>query len=367
MSDTVANADAEAEPGAAATNGALAVYVFCAGSREILVFGCAPNSGRLTLEQTVAVPGADAPSPSSMPLAVAPDRRFLYAALREPPYQTSCFAIAPHDGHLTWLSATPICDPMAYIAVAPDGRTLLGASYKNGTLASYRLAPDGGIAPHWASRFENQPRAHCIIPGRHADVAYATVLTKDEVLPLRLDPATGALALPMPPVPRTPSGSGPRHLALHPTLDLLYVLNEHAGSLEVRGLDARGGSLESRQSLSLMPQGFSGNARSADLHVSPDGRLIFASVRSGNFIAACRIAADGMLSLIGTWPVCGSPRGFAITPDGRFLIAAGQTANVVAVYRVAPDGALAEAGTYPTPGNPNWVEILPRPIAVPLR
>ena len=58
------------------------VYVSNAASKEIYVLAMNRESGELTVIDKVPVPGTDKPSPSSMPMAVTPDRRFLYAALR---------------------------------------------------------------------------------------------------------------------------------------------------------------------------------------------------------------------------------------------------------------------------------------------
>ena len=65
---------------------ATVVYVSNAGNKEIGVFLMDRDSGALTAIERVPVPGTDKPSPTSMPLAVSPDRRFLYAALRSEPY-----------------------------------------------------------------------------------------------------------------------------------------------------------------------------------------------------------------------------------------------------------------------------------------
>src|SRR5271167_1101254 len=73
------------------------------------------ESGDLTVLDKVPVPGTDKPSPSSMPMAVTPDHRFLYAALRSDTFPASSFAIDGASGRLTHLATTPLQDSMAYI------------------------------------------------------------------------------------------------------------------------------------------------------------------------------------------------------------------------------------------------------------
>lgn len=340
----------------------MVAYISCAEDRRILVFGLDPSSGALQLEQTVSVPGTEEASPSNMPLAVRPDHRVLYAALRAPPYVTSCFGITPGSGHLAWRSSSPLADAMAYIATDRDGRHLLCASYRGGSFTVYRLAQDGDIDPQPTARIEGQPKAHCIIPARRTGIVYGTVLAHDVVLPLAFDPVRGSLNLPATPARKSAPGSGPRHLALHPGLDVLYIVNEHAGTLDVCRVEPGTGLLQQQESHSLVPTGFSGNARAADLHVTPDGAGVYASVRSTGSIAGFRVdPASGGLRPVGTWSVCGSPRGFNITPNSRFLLVAGQADNVLDVFRIAPEhGVLTQIGSYRTPGNPNWVEIIDR-------
>src|SRR5215468_7093993 len=83
------------------------VYVSNAASKEIYVLAMNRNSGELTLIEKVPVPGTDKPSPTSMPMAVTPDHRFLYAALRSDNFPASTFAIEPATGRLSHLATTP--------------------------------------------------------------------------------------------------------------------------------------------------------------------------------------------------------------------------------------------------------------------
>jgi 6-phosphogluconolactonase len=69
------------------------VYVSNAASKEIYILAMNRENGDLTVIDEVPVPGTDKPSPSSMPMAVTPDRRFLYAALRSDTFPVSTFAL----------------------------------------------------------------------------------------------------------------------------------------------------------------------------------------------------------------------------------------------------------------------------------
>ena len=111
------------------------VYVSNAGSKEIFVFAMDRDTGDLTEIERVPVPGTDKPSPTSIPMAVSPDRRFLYAALRSEPFPVSSFAIDQENGRLADLGTAPLADSMAYIMTDRSGRFLLSASYPGAKLA----------------------------------------------------------------------------------------------------------------------------------------------------------------------------------------------------------------------------------------
>jgi 6-phosphogluconolactonase len=118
--------------------------------------------------------------------------------------------------------------------------------------------------------------------------------------------------------------------------------------------------LERLQVLRTQPEGFA--AKAADMHLTPDGRFLYASERGTSTLTGCRIGSDGMLTVIGQTETETCPRGFAIDPRGRFLLAVGQESHHLSVYRIDPQtGGLHVTGRYPTAGNPNWVEIVDLP------
>jgi 6-phosphogluconolactonase len=98
----------------------LYVYVSQQGSRQISVFRMSP-AGELNKVQDVSVTG------KVMPMAVSPDRRFLFAALRTEPYSIASFAIDGANGMLTHLGNAPAPDSAPYISTDRTGRFLLGA------------------------------------------------------------------------------------------------------------------------------------------------------------------------------------------------------------------------------------------------
>lgn len=338
------------------------VYVACAGPREIHCFDLDAQSGALKPLDVVAVPGEE-PSPSNLPLAFAPDRTMLYAALRSPPYPVTAFAVDAATGRLTCRGTAALPAPMAYIAAGD--RCLFAASYKQG-LISVSAIKAGGVQEPALQVLDTLPKAHCILPSRRDGIVYATTVEGNAIMLFRQDADTGRLTPADPHLVACRPGSGPRHLALHPRLDVLYCVNELAGTLAAFAIESKSGALREMQYEALTPAGFTGNARAADLHITADGHFAYASVRNTNAIAAFRIEPrSGMLAPIARLDVEGSPRAFALDPSGRHLICAGQTDNVVGVYAIDPDsGALTRKHRTVVPANPSWVETLSLPVVM---
>ena len=78
---------------------------------------------------------------------------------------------------------------------------------------------------------------------------------------------------------------------------------------------------------------------SADIHLTPDGRFLYASNRlQGDGIAIFSVDKEsGMLTRAGYQATARHPRNFAITPNGRFLLCACRDADTIQVFAIDPD------------------------------
>ncbi len=337
------------------------VHVSSSESREIHAFLLDAQTGSLDLLEVVAVPGSGAPTRGNIPLAWSRDCKVLYAQVRTEPFPLSAFAIEPASGRLRLLESVALSAPMAYLSVTRDGRFLLAASYDGAVLTVNRIQADGRLCRPCLQTAPTPPKAHCIIEAPFGGYVYATTVDGEAILVYRLDETSGRLEEASPAAITTRPSSGPRHLVFHPTLDRLYCVNEFAGSVAAYSVDRASGALQELQYESLVPPGFSGRAMGADIHITPDGGFVYASVRKTSTISAFRIdTATGLLSHAGTFEVEASPRGFAIEPNGRFLICAGQESNRIGVFAIDPaTGGLALVGRYAAGKRPSWIEITP--------
>ena len=336
------------------------VYVSNAASKEIYVLAMNRDSGELTLVDKVPVPGTDKPSPSSMPMAVTPDRRFLYAALRSDTFPVSSFALDRASGRLTHLGTTPLADSMAYIVTDRSGRYLLSASYPGNKLTINPIGDSGLVVEKTTQIIPDRAKAHCILVDAANKHVYATSLGADTVMEWKFDPATGMLSAIGPGVIPAKPGAGPRHLALHPNGRFLYLITETTNTIGTYAIDPATGTLTELQFVDALPADFKEQPAAADLHVTPDGRFLYGSERKTSTLAGYRIDPDkGTLSPIGHFPTEKTPRGFNIDPRGRFLLSVGLDSNAMTVYRIDPQsGALVVAKQYPMGQQPNWIEIV---------
>jgi 6-phosphogluconolactonase len=129
-------------------------------------------------------------------------------------------------------------------------------------------------------------------------------------------------------------GAGPRHLAFHTTLPLVFVTNELDSTVATLRFDAESGKLSPLDARSTLPAGWTGTNYPADIHVAPSGRTLYVSNRGHNSIAVFSVApATGALALEQVVSTGGAwPRNFSLDPTGRWLLVANQQSDSVVVF-----------------------------------
>ena len=137
-------------------------------------------------------------------------------------------------------------------------------------------------------------------------------------------------------------GSGPRHAVFSADGRFAYLITELSG--EVMAFTYDGDSLRLMQTI----QADTLDARgSADIHLSQDGRFLYASNRlKGDGLAIFRInTKDGTLSKAGYQPTGIHPRNFVLTPNGQYLLVACRDTDEIQIFaRDASTGLLTDTG-----------------------
>ncbi len=185
---------------------------------------------------------------------------------------------------------------------------------------------------HWGNR-QVGPHAHCAHFWH--DWVFIPDLGENAVFQYRWDKEERKL------IPEThidfEAGSGPRHMAMHPSLDLCYVSNELFNTVCVAKLDASDADSVKPRLIPIQYESTIDNRDNvsyvSEIKLSPDARFLYVSNRGDNSLAIFKVLEDGRLERAGLVPTGGKfPRHFAITPCGGAVIVANQDSGHIRVF-----------------------------------
>jgi len=336
------------------------VYVSNAGTKDIHVLGMNRDTGDLTEIDKTPVPGTEKTSLASLPMALAPNKRFIYAQLRSEPYPVSTFTIDHTGGKLTLVDTVPLVDQMAYINVDKTGKHLLGASYVGAKVAVYPIDALYTVEEKPTQVIETKPKAHCVYIDAGNKHVYVPVLGADHIMQFSFDASKGMLTPSDPPTVSTKEGAGPRHFTIHPNAKWGYLITETTATIGTYNIDKDKGTLTEVAFVDTGDWNKKESAFASDIHVTPNGKFLYGAVRTTSMLHGYKIDPDkGTLTSIGKWPTEKTPRGFNIDPRGKFLIAAGMDSASITVHAIdANSGELKTLKRYPVGQQPNWIEIV---------
>src|SRR5579862_5147450 len=188
-----------------------------------------------------------------MPMAVSPDRRFLYAASRSKPYRVHVYTIDRGSGELTPFSSSPLAESFPYISLDRTGRFLLGASYGGNVISVNAVESDGRVAIEPLQVIPVGRNAHSIRVDGSNRFVYVPTLGSDQVFMFAFDAKTGRLSSNTPAIYLAKPVTGPRHFITSGDNRFLYLLSEMAGTVTSLAIDAKSGLLTEVGSISGLP------------------------------------------------------------------------------------------------------------------
>lgn len=154
---------------------------------------------------------------------------------------------------------------------------------------------------------------------------------------------------------QTKAGTGPRHLAFHPTKDLFFVVSELLPYIAAYSFDRATGEIHEINQISVEPpkyrprdyNNFGACTHPADVHVHPNGKFVYSSNRGHNSISTFAIDPDtGALTYLSSLATQGiTPRTFNIDPSGKYMIISNQDTNTVFTLALGEDGSLTPTGS----------------------
>ncbi len=330
------------------------VYVSNAGSDFLSHFLMDEDSGTLQPQPDIALGG----SPGA--LAANRDGSRLFACMRSLGQYVS-YDLDRRTGALSKIGATAVSEGAPYLATDNTDRFLLATYYGAGGVSVHGIGADGRLSPEPLQWIETDTHAHSIQTDRSNRFAYVPhTMPANAIFQFRFDEETGALTPNDPPKVQPETGEGPRHFVFHPSLDVLYSINEDGCTVSAHHFDPASGRLSSFQVLSTLPHGAPAKGDStAEIAITPDGRHLYGSNRGHDSLALFEVAGDGRLTPKGHTPTEPTPRFFDLDPTGRYLYSAGQNSGKVAVFRIdAGSGALERIQTCDVGESPLWIQFV---------
>lgn len=290
-------------------------------------------------------------------LVPSADGKFVYAVseFNNEQAAANAFAFDKEKGTFKWLNSqkTGGEDPCYIIT---NGKNVITANYSGGSISVFPIAKDGTLLP--ASdiiKFEGsgadkerqeKSHLHCVRITPDGKYLFADNLGTDQIHKFIIHPEADAenkesfLREGSPAAFEVKAGSGPRHLTFAPNGNYAYLINELSGT--VIAFEYKDGNLKEIQTIAADTVGAKG---SGDIHISPDGKFLYASNRlKADGIAIFRIDSEnGKLTKTGYQLTGIHPRNFIITPNGKYLLVACRDSNAIQVYeRDADTGLLTD-------------------------
>lgn len=312
-------------------------------SKGIYVYQFNTNTGELQW-----VSNTDSSSNPSF-LAIAPDGKHIYAVnevSRNEAGLVTSYAFDAQTGKLRFVNQQSSgSENPCHISITKNGKWLAVANYTGGSLASFPINPDGSVEPfaqhivHTGKSVnptrQEKPHVHSVFFSPDEKFLFTPDLGTDKLNAYQFNQQSKKPLKPAPvPFTMADPGSGPRHLDFSPNGKFLYLIEEMSGSVTVYGYN--NGITKRIQKMATHPADYKGQPGSADIHVSPDGKFLYASNRGDeNNLAIFSIdALTGKLTSVGYQSTMGiQPRNFMIDPTGKFLLVANQKTNNIVIFR----------------------------------
>jgi 6-phosphogluconolactonase len=328
------------------------------GSEGLYLFSFDRENLRFELLQTIS----DRLAPSFQ--AVHPTQPVLYSVSRSPisdqsEHQTvGAYRVDKKTGMLSLINEQSAMgkDP-AHVSIDPLGSFVYVSNYSSGNLSMFPVRDDGGldeasdVVQHTGSSVnpsrQQQAHAHAADPSTDGRFLYVSDLGLDKIMIYEIDRQQKTLSPASTPWFVSTPGAGPRHLSFRPDGAYAYSAEELTSTIAVLRIDKNTGALEQVQRLSMLPDDFEGSNSAADIHVSPDGKFLYASNRGHDSIVIFSIdESSGALSLVGHAPTKGKhPRNFMIDESGELVFVANRDNNNIVLFnRDSQSGLLNYTG-----------------------
>ena len=318
-----------------------------------------PNTGDFSVERPVTS------LENASYVAISNDGKNVYAVSEQNGGgSVNAYAFDASSGALRLLNSVPAHGP-CYVSVDDNKKAVFVGNYGGGSLQAIHLNADGSFVQNTVQTIQHEgksivtdrqekPHVHAVVLSPDNQYLLVPDLGTDKVFQYNVGITGEKIVTPAAtPFFEVKAGGGPRHLTFHPNGRYAYLVLELEAA--VMALDYSNGKLSGKQTISMLTPDFHGSRSGADIHVSPDGKFLYATNRGdANEIIVYSIDGQGKLSLVTNESVQGkTPRNFAIDPSGNFVLVANQNSNDVIIFkRDAKTGMLTATGKRIEVGKP---------------
>ncbi len=318
-------------------------------SKGIYVYGFDSNTGDLNFKNSTE----NILNPSY--LCVSEDNQFVYSVGENDKKSTaSAFNFESKSGKINFINSESSKGQNGCYIINDD-KNIIIANYSSGSISVFGKKSDGSIAEvkqvvqHTGKSInekrQDAPHAHMVYFSPDKKYVLATDLGTDKVYVYKYDKNSATTNLVLKSTIDLKPGSGPRHLIFSKDGKQVYVLQELDGT--ITSFDYAKGVLKKGSETTVVATDFKGDIGAADIHISPDGKFLYATNRGdANDISVFKIGKSGKLEFVQITSTLGKgPRNFAIDPSGNFLLVAHQyTNNIVIFKRDKSTGILTDTG-----------------------
>lgn len=318
------------------------------------------NIDKKTLESDIKLV-TEALDPSF--LSISNDKKWVYAVSeRGIKSSVNSFQFNKKSGNLKLLNkvdAGNMTDP-CHITISE--RHVITANYSGGSIFVCKRLSDGSLSnvvqkiQHEGNSVhptrQTKPHAHQVVFSNDNKFLLSNDLGLDKLFVYKYDKSNLEKPLSAYDTLNLKAGSGPRHLTIDKTGKTIYLLQELDGTVSTIQFD--NGKLTLVDTTSVVQKN-NIQTGAADIHLSPEGRFLYATNRgTANDITCFSTSLSGKLNFIQQVPTEGEgPRNFVITDDGNYVLVGNQRTNDICIFsRDKKTGKLSFTGKKVTVGAP---------------
>lgn len=304
------------------------------------------NNTQIKLLQIIDVEG------SPQPIVINVVKRIFYVGIR-PNFSILTFKINL-DGTLFNIGNTRFPGSISYISIDSNFSYIFSASYNNALFTISKLQKDS--VPHPPHQIINNIQGcHSVNIEPSNNFLFVPALLEDCIYLYKLN-KNGSISSNYKDKINVEKNSGPRHMSFHPKKKYFYSLNELSSTIDIWNMQS---IIKKIQTISIFPKNYNKFKWAADIHITPNGKYLYACDRTANIISIFTTDKhNGFIKKIGQIITEQQPRSFSIDNTGSYLAVAGQKSHAISVYKINKDSGNLEFVTRQIIGiNPIWITI----------